>query len=191
MQIGLTGTIKKRIKNSKLSLAEGEDLVFCWDTHLIKIGYRNVLLVVNASSRYGIAMTDIEPRNWNYFVLYINRVIYLAMEAEGYSQTQISKYFQLAGDTILTKTHGRKAVGGINRISMYADFFGQPLDKYAKYQRELSEYINRDICCPPGFEDYGLPDELFHMDMQRLEICREKKSVKVIDFMKYKKGKNE
>lgn len=77
-------------------------------------------------------------------------------------------------DFVLAKTHGRKAVGGINRISIYVDFFGQPLDKDAKYQRELSEYINRDICCPPGFQNYGLPDELFHMDMQRLGIVGEK-----------------
>lgn len=47
MQIGLTSAIKKRVKNANLLLAEGDDLAFCWDTHLIKSGNRNVLLVVN------------------------------------------------------------------------------------------------------------------------------------------------
>lgn len=191
MQIGLTEIVKKRVKNSDLSSAEGEDLVFCWDTHLIKVGNRNVLIVVNASSRYGIAMTDIEPSNWNYFSLYIYRVIYLAMAAEGYSEEQINKYFQLAENFILTKTHGKKAVGGINRISMCVDYFGKPLDKDTKYQRELSEYINHDICCPPGFGAYGLPDELFYRDMQRLGIVGKKKPAKVIDFMKYKEYRDE
>lgn len=191
MQIGLTGIVKKRVKNSGLSAAEGEDLVYCWDTHLIKSGNRNVLLVVNASSRYGIAMTDIEPGNWNYFLSYISRVIYLAMEAEGYSKEQIQKYFQLAGNFVLTKTHGRKTVGGINRISMCTDLFGQPLTKSAKYQRELSEYLNRDICCPPGFQDYGFPNELLYKDMQRLGIVGEKKTAKIIDFMKYLEDKKE
>lgn len=191
MQVGLTEIVKKKVNNLDLSSTADEDLAFCWDTHLIKAGNRNVLLVVNASSRYGIAMTDIEPRNWNYFSLYINRVIYFAMATEGYSEEQISKYFQLAGNFILTKTHGKKAIGGINRISVYVDYFGKPLDKDTKYQRELSEYINHDICCPPGFEEYGLPDELFYRDMQRLGIVGKKRPTKVIDFMKYIKDKDE
>jgi hypothetical protein len=191
MQIGLTEIVKKRVKNSDLLPAEGEDLAFCWDAHLIKARNRNVLLVVNASSRYGIAMTDKEPSNWNYFSLYINRVIYFALAAEGYSEEQISKYFLLAGNFILTKTHGKKAVGGINRISIYVDCFGKPLYKDTKYQREISEYINHDICCPPGFEEYGLPDELFYRDMQRLGVVGKKRPTKVIDFMKYKKDRDE
>jgi len=104
---------------------------------------------------------------------------------------QISKYFQLAANFVLTKTHGKKAVGGINKISMYVDYFGKPLDKDTKYQRELSEYINRYICCPPGFDECGLPYELFYMDMKRLGIVGKKQPTKVIDFMKYKKNRDE
>ena len=97
MQIGLSAVVQKRVKDKELQPLENEDLAFCWDTHLIKHRNRNVLLVVNVSSRYTITMTDIEPRNWNYYGVYIGNVIHMAMKSEGYSDNQISKYFQMAG----------------------------------------------------------------------------------------------
>lgn len=36
----------------------------------------------------------------------------------GYSENQIGQYFKMSGDTTVNKTHGKKAVGGINRMVM-------------------------------------------------------------------------
>ena len=83
------------------------------------------MFIVNASSRYTIAMTDIEPRNWNYYTMYISSVIHGVMQEMGYSEDQIGQYFKMSGDTIVTKTHGRKSVGGINRMVMDAQYFGK------------------------------------------------------------------
>lgn len=47
------------------------------------------MFIVNASNRYTIAMTDIEPRNWNYYTMYIRSVIYGVMQEMGYSEEQI------------------------------------------------------------------------------------------------------
>ena len=160
-------------------------LVFRWDTHLTKIKRRNVVFIVNASNRYTIAMTDIEPRNWNYYTMYISRVIHGVMQEMGYSEDQIGLYFKMSGDTTVAKTHGRKSVGGINRMVMNAQYFGEKLEKEAKYQWELSEYLNRDICQPEGFDAYGYPSELFKLDMERLGIAAKRKPAKVIDFAQY------
>ena len=59
------------------------------------------------------------------------------------------------------------------------------MDKEAKYQWELSEYLNRDICQPEGFDAYGYPSELFKLDMERLGIAAKRKPAKVIDFAQY------
>ena len=67
MEIGATKAVQDRLKTTKIEESKGASLVFCWDTHLTKIKGRNVLFIVNASNRYTIAMTDIEPRNLNYF----------------------------------------------------------------------------------------------------------------------------
>ena len=74
------------------------------------------MFIVNASNRYTIAMTDIEQGNWKYYIMYISRVIYVVMQEMGYSEDQIGQYFKMSGDTTVTKTHGRKSVGGINRM---------------------------------------------------------------------------
>ena len=207
MEIGATKAVQDRLKTTKIEESKGASLVFCWDTHLTKIKGRNVLFIVNASNRYTIAMTDIEPRNWNYYTMYIRSVIHGVMQEMGYSEEQIGQYFKMSGDTTVTKTHGRKSVGGINRMVMDAQYFGKKLEKEAKYQWELSEYLNRDICqpegfdaygyqkrmdcqtvliCQPeGFDAYGYPSELFKLDMERLGIIPKRKPAKIIDFTRY------
>ena len=117
--------------------------------------------------------------------MYISRVIYGVMQEMGYSEDQIGQYFKMSGDTTVTKTHGKKSVGGINRIVMVAQYFDKKLEKEAKYQWELSEYLNRDICQPEGFDAYGYPNELFKLDMERLEIATKRKPARVIDFTRY------
>ena len=170
MEIGATKAVQERLKTTKINEIKETSLVFCWDTHLAKIKRRNVLFIVNASNRYTIAMTDIEPRNWNYYTWYISRVIHGVIQQMGYSEGQIEQYFRMSGDMIVTKTHGKKSVGGINRMVTDAQYF---------------EYLNRDICQPEGFDAYGYPSELFKLDMERLGIIPKRKPAKVIDFKAY------
>lgn len=185
MEIGATKAVQGRLKITKIDEIKDASLVFCWDTHLTKLKGRNVLFIVNASNRYTIVMTDIEPRNWNYYTLYIGRVIHNVMQKMGYSEEQIAQYFKMSGDIVVTKTHGKKSVGGINRMVTDAQYFDKKLEKEAKYQRELSEYLNKDICQPEGFELYGYPSELFKLDMERLGIVPKRKPAKVIEFTKF------
>lgn len=70
------------------------------------------------------------------------------MNNMGYSQEQIDEYFKMSGEMIVTKTHGRKSVGGINRMVTCMEYYDKKLGKNTKYQWELSEYLNRDICRP-------------------------------------------
>ena len=68
---------------------------------------------------------------------------------------------------------------------MDAQYFGKKLEKEAKYQWKFSEYLNRDICQPEGFDAYGYPSELFKLDMERLGIATKRKPAKVIDIAQY------
>ena len=185
MEIGVTKAVQERLKTTKIGEVSGILLVFCWDTHLTKIKGRNVLFIINASNRYTRALTDIEARNWNYYTMYISRVIHGVMREMGFSEEQIGQYFKMSGDMTVTKTHGKKSVGGINRMVMDAQYFDKKMEKEAKYQWELSEYLNRDICQPEGFDVYGYPNELFKLDMERLGIVPKRKPAKVIDFNQY------
>ena len=117
--------------------------------------------------------------------MYISRVIHGVMQEMGYSEDQIGQHFKMSDNTTVTKTYGRKSVGGINRMVMDAQYFCKKLEKEAKYQWELSEYLNRDICQLEGFDAYGYPSELFKLDMERLGIVAKRKPAKIIDFTKY------
>lgn len=132
MEIGATKVVQERLKTTKIDDIKDASIMFCWDTHLAKIKGRNVLFIVNASNRYTIAMTDIEPRNWKYYIMYISRVIYGVMQEMGYSEEQIAQYFNMSGDMVVTKTHGKKSVGGINRMVMDAQYFDKKLEKACK-----------------------------------------------------------
>ncbi len=190
MEIGVTKAVEDKIKIKSVEITKNTPLVFCWDTHLVKLKGRNVLLIVNSSNRYTIAMTDIEPRNWNYYTLYVGRVIGGVMQNMGYSQQQIDIYFKMSGEMIVTKTHGRKSVGGINRMVTCMEYYDKKLEKDAKYQWELCEYLNRDICQPEGFNAFGYPVELFYLDMKKIGILSKRKPAKIIDFQAYMENKH-
>ena len=190
MEIGVTKAVEDKIKIKSVEITKNTPLVFCWDTHLVKLKGRNVLLIVNSSNRYTIAMTDIEPRNWNYYTLYVGRVIGGVMQNMGYSQQQIDIYFKMSGEMIVTKTHGRKSVGGINRMVTCMEYYDKKLEKDAKYQWELCEYLDRDICQPEGFNAFGYPVELFYLDMKKIGILSKRKPAKIIDFQAYMENKH-
>lgn len=40
------------------------------------------------------------------------------MQKMGYFEEQIAQYLKISGDTTVTKTHGKKSVGGISRMVM-------------------------------------------------------------------------
>ena len=144
MEIGATKAVQERLKTIKVSEMKGAFPVFCWDTHLTKIQGRNVLFIVNASNRYTIAMTNIKPGDCKHYTIYISRAIHDAMQEMGYSEEQIKQYFNISGDMAVTKTHGRKSVGGINRMAADAQYFGKKLEKEAKYQQDSPvNYLNQ------------------------------------------------
>lgn len=122
--------------------------------------------------------------------MYVERVIRGVMQSMGYSKEQVNEYFKMSGKKVLTKTHGRKSVGGINRMVTYMESYDKKLEKGAKYQWELSEYLNRDICQPEGFDAYGYPSELFHLDMERIGILPKRKPAKIIDFQAHMENKH-
>ena len=66
MEIEAAKAVQEPITSTVLEAIEDTYLVICWDTHLVKLKGRNVFLIVKASNRYTIAMTDIEQINWNY-----------------------------------------------------------------------------------------------------------------------------
>ena len=67
MKIGVTQSVEERIKATPLELVEKAPLVFCWETHLLKVKHRNVLLIMNASSNYTVRRHTVVGANRTIF----------------------------------------------------------------------------------------------------------------------------
>ena len=61
MEIGVTKAVQDKIKTKAVEITRDTPLVFCWDTHLVKLKGRNVLLIVNATDDANISITGLLP----------------------------------------------------------------------------------------------------------------------------------
>lgn len=170
MQLGITIPLQKALKLPKQSYGEPEDLFFCWEVHRVKYQGRNTLVAVNANNRFGIIMSGIKASEWKELPNLVEEGIEAGMCMDGYSKKEIDAYFNIAGPAILTKTHGRKPVAGLNKAIECMNYVPESLDKQRKYQAAHCWRINRDICSPSGFEDYNYPRDFFRKDMERIGI---------------------
>ena len=171
-----------RLKTTKIAESKGVSLVFCWDTHLTKIKGRNVLFIVNASDRYTIAMTDIEPRNWNYYAMYISRVIHGVMHEMGYSEEQIAQYFKMSGDMIVTMYLEYATRQARRHIPMTMEDWKTKLDAFLRFndaevlqdKGKVTAAIAKEFA-ESEFEKYRvIQDSLYESDFDKLMNDMEK-----------------
>ena len=170
MQLGITIPLQKYLKMKAPFYGEPIDLFFCWELHVIKYQGKNTLVVVNANNRFIVLLVGMKAVDWKELSTRVEEAIELGMLGEGYTKEQIDSYFNLAGDSVITKTHGRKPVAGLNKAIDYLNYIADPIDSDCLYQQIHCKIINRDICSPMGFEEYGYPVEFFRKDMERIGI---------------------
>mgnify|MGYP001153819770 CR=1 FL=1 len=139
MQLGITIPLQKTLKLPKQSYGEPEDLFFCWEVHRVKYEGRYTLVAVNANNRFGIVMSGIKASEWKNLPKMVEEGIEAGMYMEGFSREEIDAYFNIAGPPVLTKTHGRKPVAGLNKAIEFMYYVPESLDK----QRKLQVICNR------------------------------------------------
>lgn len=185
MQLGITALLQKYLKLPVQPYGEPIDLFFCWEVQIVKYQGKNTLVAVNANNRYGVVMTGIKSSEWKQLSKLMIEAIESGMLQDGYTKEQIDAYFLLAGKWKITKTHGRKPVGGLNRAIDYLHYIPEEMTKQQKYQPLHCRQINKDICVPIGFKDYGYPVEFFRNDMERVGIIKKiqgEKGSNIIEF---------
>ncbi len=86
--------------------------------------------------------SNLKPSIWKNLDSFVCDAIKEALLREGFSDEAAKRYFEMAGDIAFTKTHGRQATGGLNRITSDLWFFEDSLDKECMYQEDISQRIN-------------------------------------------------
>lgn len=145
MQYGLTKNTIDRMKLKKVPNGTETDFRFIWEVNYANICGKKVLLIVHADTRYCMICTDIKPSVWRNLRDYIHELIDYVMRREGLSEEEVDRYFDLAGTEEITKTHGRKATGGMIHLTQYLNYYEKILVEGSMYQPLISDVANRDI----------------------------------------------
>ena len=172
MQLGYTIPLQKRLKIKTLSYGDPTDLCFCWEVHILTLMRHQAILAVNASSRYAVLLYSVKGSDWRNLPELVTEGMRTAFSLEGFPESEINRYFTLAGPVEITKTHGRKAVSGLNRAAEYLRWACPPLDMERQYQPLASRGMNEELCHAAGYADYGTPREFLWKDFETLPVNR-------------------
>jgi hypothetical protein len=179
MQLGITIPFQKFLKVKQPPYGGIDDLFFCWEAHHIKLGGRSTLFVVNANNRFATIVSCMKGYDWRQWDIIAVDAIHWALELEGFTQSEIDRYFSWAGPEEVTKTHGRKPVANMNRL--IDDLWDTSVDPTYQFQPGLVHAADSQLICKAaGFEDYGCATERFREDLQRFDIARP--TAKIIPF---------
>ena len=157
MEIGLTEEIRKMCGLPPLAApAEDAAPLFCWDLARVDLGARKLLLAATVATR-ACAVTRMAAADWRR----IGEVARdLAEGAVGCCGLAPSDYMQLAGGIVLTKTHGRRAMGCV--LDAARALSADRVDMSEKLQWREMELLNRRLVSRCAIRDgYGVPAERF------------------------------
>lgn len=162
MEFGLTISTIERLKTNRIEVIKEDDYRFIWEVNYANICGKKVLIIVHVDTRYSIIYTDIKPFVWKNFCSFLTSAVELALRREGFSDEEVKKYFYLAGEASLTKTHGAKAAGGLKHLTNYLSYYEKRLVN-GMFQPLITDYVNDELCnlsIHPE-EKYFVPKEFF------------------------------
>ncbi len=136
MQLGITIPLQKHLKIGDLSYGAPLDLFFCWELHTIVFHGKNALVAVNANNRFFLLMTDMKAADWNAISHRFLEALRLGFSSVGYTKDQVDAYLQMAGSPVMTRTHGRKPVAGLNRAINQLMYCFETIDPNQQYQKK-------------------------------------------------------
>lgn len=132
---------------------------------------RNVLYIANSNNRLGCIICGMRQSVYKNPAAYVLKWIRELMLLQGYTETEIAEYFAEAGEPVLTKTHGKKAVGAMNQA--FSDFVWSDyeIDNSEVLQSQITIWINGILGKSAGYNDgcYN-PTESFMQDMEKAGI---------------------
>lgn len=169
MQYGLTTSVMKRTKITNLPAGTENDYRFVWEVNYADICGKKLLIIVHADTRYSMIYSDIKQGVWKDLKSFIHEAIELAFIREGFSTGEISKYFEMTQEEIITKTHGRTVMGGINHLTAYLSYMEKVLVE-GSFQSMITDNANRDICTSAIHPElsYVEPKGFFVQEMTKL-----------------------
>ena len=132
-----------------------QDRRFCWDLHVIDLWGRKCLLAVHCHSRYAFVRYDVTPFQWADIPGLFQEGLLESFSAAGFSPEEAEAHLRQAGDTQITRTHGRREVAFLNRAWEDVLTLDLCLDTSRQAQPLLDHAVNTRPGRCVGFEGLG------------------------------------
>lgn len=155
MELGLTIPLQRFLKRKPPAYGTQPDKRFCWDLHVIDLRGCKSLLAVHCHSRYTFVRYDVPPLQWADIPALFQTGLTESLTAAEFSTAQIGRYLRQAGDTVLTRTHGRREVAFLNRAWEDVLTLDLCLDTASQAQPLLDHAVNTRPSRCAGFEGLG------------------------------------
>lgn len=156
MELGLTFPLQRFLKRKPPAYGAQPDRRFCWDLHVIDLRGRRCLLAVHCHSRYTFVRFDVTPFQWADLPGLFREGLFDSLTAAGFPQAQAEAYLRRAGDTEITRTHGRREVAFLNRAWEDVLALDLCLDVTSQAQPLLDHAVNTRPSRCMGFEGLGM-----------------------------------
>jgi len=164
MQIGVTNQLRQFLGWRAFPARDGGDPLFCWDAHRVEIGGRKMLVVCNAANRFA-GITAMRAADWRRLDAASLELVGAAMAEAGFSEAAAAAYLEQAGAVKFGRTHGRSAVGCMNR--MIDALMWQGAERDVQFQAQLTRFANEvDLCHCASRKDYGYAAEWMAEDLR-------------------------
>ena len=164
MQIGVTNPLRQFLGWKAFPARDGSDPLFCWDAHRTEIGGRKMLVVCNAANRFA-GITAMRAADWRRLDAACLELVEEAMTEAGFSDAAAAAYLERAGEVEFGRTHGRSAVGCMNR--MIDALMWQGAERDVRFQAQLTRFANEvDLCHCASRKDYGYAAEWMAEDLR-------------------------
>jgi len=168
MQIGVTNPLRQFLRWKAFPPRDGGDPLFCWDAHRVEIGGRKMLVVCNAANRFA-GITAMRAADWKRLDAACLELIDAAMAEAGFTEAAATAYLERAGEVEFGRTHGRSAVGCMNR--MIDELMWQGAERNTQFQAQLTRFANEvNVCHCASRKDYGYAAEWMAEDLRALGI---------------------
>ena len=155
MELGLTFPLQRFLKMKPPAYGTEPDRRLCWDLHVIDLRGRRCLLAVHCHSRYTFVRFDVTPFQWADLPGLFREGLFDSLTAAGFPQAQAEAYLRRAGDTEITRTHGRREVAFLNRAWEDVLALDLCLDVTSQAQPLLDHAVNTRPSRCAGFEGMG------------------------------------
>ena len=155
MELGLTLPLQRFLNLKTPARGVELDRRYCWDLHVISLRGCKCMLAVHCHSRYAFVRYDVTPFQWADIPGLFREGLLESLSAAGFSQEEAEAYFRQAGDTQITRTHGRREVAFLNRAWEDVLTLDLCLDTSRQAQPLLDRAVNTCSSRCAGFEGLG------------------------------------